>query len=93
MLRSLIFALIFLFLVPAMSMSNSKPEAVDINTASAEHMAKHMKNIDLKEAKDIVAHREKHGHFKSVEDLGKIIGRKQAEENTGHVSFGHRHGH
>lgn len=53
----------------------SKVEArLNLNTATAQELAKGMKGIGIKKAEAIVAHREKNGQFKSVEDLLKVKG-------------------
>ncbi len=57
------------------TVQESKIEArLNLNTASAKELAKGMKGIGLKKAEAIVAHREQHGPFKSVEELLKVKG-------------------
>jgi competence protein ComEA len=47
---------------------------VDINSADAEVIAEILKGIGLKKAQDIVAWREKHGKFTSLDQLTEIKG-------------------
>jgi competence protein ComEA len=56
---------------------------VDINTADAKTLAANINGIGEKKAEAIVQYREKHGPFKSAEDLTKIkgIGQKLIEKN------------
>ena len=51
-------------------------QAVDINTASAEQLAKAIKGIGPTKAAAIVKYRETTGPFKSVDDLTKVPGIK-----------------
>ena len=63
---------------------------VDINTADAETISKNLKGIGIKKAEDIVAYRNKHGAFKSVNDLAKVkgIGIKTVESNMDKMMVG-----
>ncbi|MGB4247010.1 MAG: helix-hairpin-helix domain-containing protein [Pseudohongiellaceae bacterium] len=47
---------------------------VDINTADAATLALALDGIGMAKAQEIVAHREQHGEFKSVEQLGDVKG-------------------
>ncbi|HUA80648.1 MAG TPA: helix-hairpin-helix domain-containing protein [Dyella sp.] len=47
---------------------------VNINTADADTIAKSLDGIGLSKAKAIVAFREEHGPFKSVDDLTQVKG-------------------
>lgn len=49
---------------------------VDINSASASQLAA-LKHIGVKKAAAIVAYRNAHGSFKSIEDLSKVKGISQ----------------
>ena len=51
-------------------------ESVNINTADAKTLAT-LKGIGPKKAKDIVEYRQKHGNFKSVQDLASVSGISQ----------------
>lgn len=64
--------------------------SVDINTADAKTIAKATKGIGFKKAQAIVAYRDKHGKFKSVDDLAKVkgIGKKTVAMNRENLSIG-----
>ena len=64
-------------------------DAVDINTASAKELKK-VDGIGAKTAARIVAYRDEHGAFKSVEDLLKIkgIGKKKLEKAGDELTVG-----
>ena len=47
---------------------------VDINTADAKTLATNIKGIGDKKAEAIVQYRDKHGPFKSADDLTKVKG-------------------
>ncbi len=47
---------------------------VDINTADAATLAKELKGIGMKRAQDIVEYRQKHGPFKSADELALVKG-------------------
>jgi len=56
---------------------------VDINTATAEEIAQKLNGVGFAKAKAIVAFRDEHGKFNSVDDLAKVkgIGSKLIERN------------
>jgi competence protein ComEA len=47
---------------------------VNVNTADAETIAKSLDGIGLAKAKAIVAYRDEHGPFKSVDELSQVKG-------------------
>lgn len=47
---------------------------VDINTADAATLALALDGIGMAKAQEIVAHREQHGEFKTIEQLGDVKG-------------------
>ena len=49
-------------------------EAVDINTADAQTLAATIKGVGEKKAEAIIAYRQQHGPFKSVDDLVQVRG-------------------
>ena len=49
-------------------------QAVNINTADAETLSAALKGIGLKKAQDIVAHREQHGQFETLNELTDVKG-------------------
>ncbi|RDH40574.1 MAG: hypothetical protein CFE62_003240 [Candidatus Aquirickettsiella gammari] len=55
-------------------LSNQALASVNINTADAETLVAELKGIGLKRAKAILAYRNEHGPFKSIDDLIKIRG-------------------
>ncbi len=60
---------------------------VNINTADAQTIADSLSNIGIKKAEAIVAHRNKIGAFKSLEELGLVsgIGDKTIEKNKADI--------
>jgi competence protein ComEA len=57
---------------------------VNINTADADTIAKSLTGIGQTKAKAIVAYREEHGPFKSVDDLTQVKGIGQATLQKNH---------
>lgn len=49
-------------------------DAVDINTADAQTLAATIKGVGTKKAEAIIAYRDKHGPFKSVDGLAQVRG-------------------
>ncbi|EKE76688.1 ComEA family DNA-binding protein [Gallaecimonas xiamenensis] len=64
-------------------------ETVDINSASAEEIARILKGVGAKKAALIVEYREAHGPFKSLEDLKAVkgIGDKLLDANADKIRF------
>ncbi|OCQ52546.1 ComE operon protein 1 [Photorhabdus australis subsp. thailandensis] len=62
---------------------------VNINTASAEELAKALSGIGVKKAQGIVEYREKHGAFTTVEQLQEVqgIGPVFIERNRSKLSY------
>ena len=60
---------------------------VDINTADAETISAELNGIGLTKAKAIVEYREKHGPFRSADDLTLVkgIGEKTVERNRADI--------
>lgn len=60
---------------------------VDINTADAETISAELNGIGLAKAKAIVEYRERHGPFKSPEDLSLVkgIGDRTVEMNRANI--------
>ena len=60
---------------------------VDINTADAETISAELKGVGLAKARAIVEYREKHGPFKSPDDLSLVkgIGERTVEINRGNI--------
>lgn len=75
MLKKLLFACL------SLSTAVVSLAAVNINTASADELDKQLTGIGPAKAKAIVDFREKNGPFKSVDDLTKVPGIKEATVN------------
>jgi len=62
---------------------------VNINKASAEEIADSLSGVGIKKAREIVAFREKHGPFKSPEQLEDVkgIGAKMVEKNRANIKL------
>lgn len=60
---------------------------VDINTADAASISRELQGIGLSKAQAIVAYREQHGAFKSVDELRKVkgIGARTLELNRANI--------
>lgn len=60
---------------------------VNINKAGPEEIAASLQGIGLKKARDIVEFREKHGGFKTVEQLRDVkgIGDRMLEKNRANI--------
>ncbi len=60
---------------------------VDINTANAETLSAELDGVGMSKAKAIVEYREKHGPFKSPEDLSLVkgIGDRTVELNRANI--------
>jgi len=63
---------------------------VDINTADAVTLARELSDVGLVKAEAIVAYRDAHGPFTSLDDLAKVkgIGPRVIEENRERIVFG-----
>ena len=64
-------------------------EPIDINKASAQEIATSLDGIGDKKAEEIVKYREKHGDFKSIDELSNVkgIGMKTLEKNKNNIKF------
>jgi len=67
-LAALLFGLLLLVFASAV------PAQVNVNTADAATLARELKGIGIKRAEAIVAYRQKHGPFKSVDELALVKG-------------------
>ncbi len=77
-----------LFLLLASSFTFAEP--IDINTADATTLAAGLKGIGPSKANAIVAYRNEHGRFITVDDLVAVdgIGEKTVETNRANMSVG-----
>lgn len=89
-LRLFLFSLFVSLFAAGASTSISAAEAVNINTADAVSLAKNLNGVGLKKAKAIVAYRNKHGSFKSAQDLSNVkgIGSKTVLKNKKFIRVG-----
>jgi competence protein ComEA len=78
--------LVLSFLLPVWVLAGP----IDINTADAKTLAEALKGMGPAKAEAVIAYREKHGPFKSVEDLVLVqgIGEKTLEINRDNVTVG-----
>ena len=62
-------------------------EPVDVNTADAETISAELKGVGLTKARAIVEYREKHGPFKTPDDLSLVkgIGDRTVEINRANI--------
>jgi competence protein ComEA len=81
------FILALSLLAPALVFAGTP---VDINIADAATLAEAIKGVGPAKAQAIVAYREKHGPFKSVDDLTLVsgIGTKTIENNRDNLTVG-----
>lgn len=81
----LIFILAFILAAPAFGATQ-----VDINSADAKTLAQALDGVGLVKAEAIVAYRNAHGPFETVDDLAKVkgIGPRIIEENREAIVFG-----
>ena len=64
--------------------------AVNVNTATAEEIAKELKGVGAAKAEAIVLYRQKHGAFKSLKELTKVkgIGASTIDKNRENIELG-----
>ncbi|SEG67506.1 competence protein ComEA [Vibrio hangzhouensis] len=60
---------------------------VNINQADPEELAELLKGVGMEKAKDIVEYRDKHGEFKSIDELTQVkgIGSATVEKNRSRI--------
>jgi competence protein ComEA len=70
-------------LLPALALAGP----VDINTADAETISRSLQGVGLSKARAIVEYRQKHGPFKSADDLSLVkgIGERTVELNRDNI--------
>ena len=85
-----LFHAIFVSVFIALASFSVQADPVDINTANAMVISKTLKGVGIKKAQAIVAYREKHGKFKTVEELAKVkgIGKKTIAMNMKNLKIG-----
>ena len=74
----------------ALSFSAFAADSVNVNTADAATIAAKLNGIGLAKAEAIVAYREAHGPFKSIDQLAEVkgVGLKTVEKNRTMLSVG-----
>lgn len=65
-------------------------QSVNINSADAAQLSSALSGVGEKKAQQIVAWRQQHGPFKSLDDLAKVkgVGPKMVERNKERIVFG-----
>jgi len=63
--------------------------AVNVNTATAEEIAKELKGVGVAKAEAVVLYRQKHGAFKSLKELTKVkgIGASTVDKNRENIEL------
>lgn len=74
----------------ALSFSAFAAETVNVNTADAATIAARLNGIGMAKAEAIVAYREAHGPFKSIDQLAEVkgVGLKTVEKNRAVLTLG-----
>ena len=85
LIRTFLFILAFGLAAPVFGANQ-----VDVNTADAKTLAETLEGIGLVKAEAIVAYRNAHGPFQSIDDLARVkgIGRRIVEDNRDVIVFG-----
>ena len=80
----------FCILIGLLAVKSALAGVVDINHADAATIAKELQGIGPAHAQAIVEYRDKHGAFKSVDELRNIkgIGQKVLEKNRANIRLG-----
>lgn len=86
-IRSLIVALVLALSFAGATLAAGK---LDINRASAAELAATLNGVGLAKAEAIIAYRNEHGPFKSIEQLAEVkgIGLKTVEKNRELIEVG-----
>ncbi len=69
--------------------ASQKVEKVNLNTASAEQLSDVLHGVGIKKAQLIVEYRNKHGKFKSINELNQVkgIGEATIKKNKNKISI------
>jgi competence protein ComEA len=88
---AVVVALLLAFVLPLVAAWPTPAQAgpVNVNAADAATLARELQGIGPSKAQAIVAHRDKHGPFRSAEDLARVrgIGRKTVDRNKDLLRF------
>lgn len=73
--------------VSSATISKAAPPRVNINSADTTTLAQNLEGVGEQKASAIVAHRKKHGPFKSIDGLDQVkgIGEKTLEKNRARI--------
>ena len=84
----IVFALLLL-LASCLAFANTP---VNINTADEQALATALNGVGPAKARSIIAYREEHGAFKSVDELAKVkgIGEKTVDKNRENITVGEK---
>lgn len=79
-----------LLLTLALALPAHAADTVDINTADAATLAAVLDGVGASKAEAIIAYREEHGPFESVDELAEVkgIGLKTLEKNRERITLG-----
>lgn len=85
-----LFKILFVSLFLAFATAPLYAAPIDINSADAKTIAKEMDGVGIKKAEAIVAYRNKHGKFRSIDDLAKVkgIGKSTVAKNRKNLTLG-----
>jgi len=74
---------LFVMLLPVLALAGP----VNVNTADAETISESLQGVGLSKARAIVEYRQKHGPFRSADDLSLVkgIGERTVELNREHI--------
>jgi len=74
---------LFVLLLPVLALAGP----VNVNTADAETISESLQGVGLSKARAIVEYRQKHGPFRSADDLSLVkgIGERTVELNREHI--------
>lgn len=63
---------------------------IDVNSATAEQLSESLQGVGPQKAAAIIAYREQHGPFQTVQDLTKVkgIGESLLDKNKGLITLG-----
>lgn len=88
--RTLVLSLLLSLVLAASAVAAAPGGPIDINTADAATLAAVLDGVGEAKAQAIVAYREEHGPFESVDQLAEVkgIGLKTLEKNRDRISIG-----
>lgn len=89
-LIALVASLCLSLLLAGSAFAAGSGEKVDVNTADAATLARVLHNVGQAKAEAIIAHRQEHGPFRSIEQLATVkgIGLRTVEVNRDRIELG-----